>query len=100
MEYPGFERYGKERCGSNVGIGVIRDLRGVLERDSALMAGLIVLADLGAVKLKNFHREMASAGDIEVAGRKYARMQILSVSEILDGKRFDTPGTVGKEPGK
>ena len=33
--------------GSRVNVTVIRDLRGVLERDNALMAGLIVMEDLG-----------------------------------------------------
>ena len=86
--------------GANVGMGVVRDLRGVLERDQAVMAGLIVLNELGPVKSRNFHKETASAGDIEVFGRKYARMQILTVPEILEGKRFDTPGAVGRGSGQ
>ena len=82
--------------GANVGIGVVRDLRGVLERDTALIAGLIVLQDLGDRKTKNFQREMAQAGDLEVRGVPYPRMQLLTVAEILDGKRFQTPGAVGR----
>ncbi len=82
--------------GKNVGISVARDLRGVLERDDGLMAGLIVLEDLGERKIRNFRQEMASAGDVEVNGIPYARMQMLTVSEILDGKRFNTPGAVGR----
>ncbi|MCY4305012.1 MAG: DNA methyltransferase [Aestuariivita sp.] len=77
--------------GRNVGINVIRDLRGVLERDTAKMAGLIILNDLGDRKTRNFNIEMAQAGDLEVAGVKYARMQMLTVQEIIDGKRFFTP---------
>ncbi len=77
--------------GANVGIGVARDLRGVLERDSAQMAGLIVMDDLGDRKKANFAREMAQAGDMDALGMKYARMQMLTVQEILDGKRFLTP---------
>ena len=82
--------------GANVGIGVIRDLRGVLERDSALMAGLIVLEDLSDRKTRNFQREMAAAGDLEVRGVPYPRMQLLTVAEILAGKRFKTPGAFGR----
>ncbi len=82
--------------GKNVGISVMRDLRGVLERDDGLMASLIVLEDLGERKIRNFRQEMASAGDIEVNGIPYARMQMLTVSEVLNGKWFITPGAVGR----
>ncbi len=86
--------------GKNVGIGVVRDLRGVLERDEAEMAGLIVLEELGDRKRANFAREMGAAGDLDVFGIKYARMQLLTVAEILDGKRFHTPGAVGRASGQ
>ncbi len=88
--------------GRNVSISVVRDLRGVLERDDALMAGLIVMDDLGDTKKRNFAREMNAAGDFDVFGVKYARMQIMTVQEIIDGKRFITPsvarGKVVSEP--
>ena len=77
--------------GQNVGIGVVRDLRGVMERENSLMAGLIVLDNLGDRKRKNFESEMAQAGDLDVTGIKYARMQMLSISQILNGERFKTP---------
>ena len=47
--------------GANVNIAAVRDLRGVLERDEAAMAGLIVMDELGDRKTRNFVREMASA---------------------------------------
>ncbi len=77
--------------GKNVGIGIVRDLRGVLERETAQMAGLIVMDELGDVKARNFAKEMAQAGDLEVRGMPYPRMQMLTVQDILDGKRFLTP---------
>ena len=77
--------------GQNVGISDVRDLRGVLEREPALMAGLIVLEPLGARKLQNFKSEMAQAGDLEVNGIKYPRMQLLSVADIFDGRGFQVP---------
>ena len=86
--------------GVNVGIAVVRDLRGVLEREEAEMAGLIVMEPLGATKARNFRREMAQAGDLEVHGTSYARMQVLTVQEILDGKRFLTPSVVGRSAGQ
>lgn len=80
--------------GENVNISAVRDLRGVLERDNALMAGLIVRKPLSDRKAQNFKREMAAAGDLDVHGVKYPKMQILSVNDILEGKRFLTPSRV------
>lgn len=77
--------------GRNVGVNTVRDLRGVLERDSALMAGLIVMDDLGDRKTANFRREMGEASDLDVNGVLYPRMQMLTVAEILAGKPFLTP---------
>ena len=82
--------------GKNVGIGTVRELLGVLERDEAEMAGLIVMHEPGDRKRANFGREMAVAGDLDVFGMSYSRMQLLTVEEILDGKRFNTPGAVGR----
>ena len=78
--------------GKNVGINVIRDLRGVLERDTALMAGLIVLHEPGERKRRNFATEMAQAADLEAYGLHFPRMQMLTVQDIFDGKRFKLPG--------
>lgn len=77
--------------GRNIGIHAVRDLRGVLERDNALMAGLIVMEDLGERKMANFRREMGDADDLDINGVLYPRMQILTVPDILAGKRFQTP---------
>ena len=82
--------------GANVSIRDLRALHGVLDNDIAMMAGLIVMAPLGATKARNFHQFMAKAGDVEVGGVKYARLQMLNVAEIFDGKRFNTLGAVGR----
>ena len=82
--------------GKNVGIGVLRALRGVLEDEMALMAGLIVLEPLSAAKERNYKRFMAEAGDLDVMGVKYARMQMLTVDQILSGERFLTPSVAGR----
>lgn len=82
--------------GANVTIADVRALHSVLEREEALMAGLIIMRPLGERKAQNFARLMATAGDLDVLGRPYARMQILTVPDILEGKRFDTPGAVGR----
>ena len=39
---------------------------------------------------------MAEAGDLDVLGVQYPKMQILTVAEILEGKRFLTPSVAGK----
>ena len=51
---------------------------------------------IGTVKDRNFHRFMAEAGDVEIGGTNYPRLQILNVLQILKGKRFDTPGAIGR----
>lgn len=82
--------------GKNVGIKEARELRGVLDNDQAVMAGLIVLDPFGPTKERNIRRFMADAGDMDVMGVKYPRMQVITVADILDGKRFHTPGVAGR----
>lgn len=82
--------------GRNVGIGVVRELRGVLERDEAAMAGLIVLHPPSERQGRSFRSEMPQAGTIRAYGRDYERMQLLTVAEILDGNRFDTPAAAAR----
>lgn len=82
--------------GKNVSIRDVRALRGVLDDDTAALAGLIIMHPLRATQERNFRKFMASAGDMDVLGVKYPRMQMLTVQEILDGKRFRTPGVAGR----
>ena len=67
----------------------LRDLRGVLERDHDMaMAGFLSLKPPS----KAMWEEAATAGQFEYGGVKYDRMQLLTVSDILEGKReFHTP---------
>lgn len=81
--------------GKNVSKEVVRSLRGVLDRDQAKMAGLIIMESMGERKTKNFLQEFADLGMLDVNGVKYPKMQLLTVGEILSGKRFLTP-TVAK----
>ena len=82
--------------GRNVSIADVRALRGVLDNDEALMAGLIVLDELSPTKGRNFARFMGEAGTVEIMGNEYPRMQILTVAELLDGRRFNTPTVAGQ----
>ena len=85
--------------GANVGITVLRQLAGVLENDQALMAGLIYMEPLGDRKTQSFNRFAGEIGDVELLGTPFPRLQLLSVEEILDGKRFNTPLRLDVEPG-
>ena len=82
--------------GANVNIRDLRALKGVLDYDTALMAGLITMEPLGTTKARNFTRFTADAGSMEILGIEYPRMQMLTVAEILDGKRFKTPTVQGR----
>ncbi|MCY4107982.1 MAG: DNA methyltransferase [Chloroflexi bacterium] len=81
--------------GASVGIGVLRQLKGVLDTTSALMAGLIVMRPLGTVQMRNFNRFMGEAGTLNVLGIDFPKMQILTVEDILAGRRFKTPTVAG-----
>ena len=82
--------------GANVDIRDLRALKGVLDYDTALIAGLITMNPIKETQARNFNRFMAEAGRLEILGIEYPRMQILSVGEILEGKRFKTPTIAGR----
>ena len=82
--------------GRNVGITDVRALKGVLDSDDALIAGLIVLHAPGERQARNFRMAMADAGDAEIGGIGYPRMQMLTIGQIIDGERFATPGAMGR----
>ena len=84
--------------GANITIADLRALHNVLEREKALMAGLIIMEPLSDRKMANFRKLTAEAGDLEIEGsaHSYPKMQILSVPDILEGNRFDTPTPMGR----
>ena len=67
-----------------------------LDYDTALMAGLIMMNPPRQTQMRNFNRFMADAGTVELWGNEYPTMQLLTVGEILDGKRFKTPAVQGR----
>lgn len=71
----------------------IRDLRGVLERESnAVMAGFLTLRE----PTKAMRDEATQAGVFEYAGIAYPRIQLLTVADVLqDKKEFRSPTKVG-----
>jgi site-specific DNA-methyltransferase (adenine-specific) len=67
----------------------LRDLRGVLDREKAEMGVLLTLQP----PTLPMRTEAASAGTYYSPGwgRHYPRLQILTVGELLSGKRLDAP---------
>jgi len=67
----------------------IRDLNGVLEREKAVMGVLISMEE----PTRNMVRE-ASASELyeaEALGKKYPKIQIITVGELLEGKKIEMP---------
>ena len=72
-----------------IGVNHVRDLKGVLERENAAIGALITLREPTRPMLT----EAASAGFYEskdFPGR-YPRLQILTIAELLEGKRIQYP---------
>ena len=69
----------------------VRDLRGVIEREKAEIGVLISMEE----PTKQMRTEAASAGFFESKAwsKKYPRLQVLTVAELLDGKRIEYPPT-------
>lgn len=69
----------------------LRDLRGVVDREKAEMGVLISFEP----PTKQMRTEAASAGFYTSPWGKHARLQLLTVADILDGKSIDYPRTGG-----
>ena len=69
--------------GENVDINAVRSLNSILQFENIQMAGLIILHDLGTRKTKNFKETMALAGDVEIDGKNYPKLQMLTVLHLL-----------------
>jgi len=77
--------------GGNIKPGDIRDLRGVLEReDDVEMAGFISLQ----IPTKAMIKEADEAGYYEYQGVKYPRIQLLTIQDIFNEKRWYCPSVV------
>lgn len=65
----------------------VRDLRGVIEREKAAIGVLLTLDD----PTKAMRTEAASAGFYASPWGTHPKLQIITVGELLDGKRLDMP---------
>ena len=68
--------------GGHVKAGDIRDLRGVIEREEAII-GLFVTLEKPT---KDMNVEAANAGFYETGAARYKRIQILTIKDLLDKK--------------
>ena len=65
----------------------VRDLRGVVEREKAAIGVLLTLDE----PTKAMRTEAASAGFYTSGWGQHPRLQIMTVGELLSGKRLDIP---------
>jgi len=68
----------------------VRDLKGVIERENAVIGVFITLNE----PTKPMKKEAISAGFYEpeyLPGKKYSRIQILTIKELLKGKNVEYP---------
>jgi DNA modification methylase len=76
--------------GGHVTASQVRDLRGVVEREDAAIGVFITLEEpTGPMKA-----EAAEAGQFQtksVAGTRHPRLQILTIEDLLSGKKIDMP---------
>jgi site-specific DNA-methyltransferase (adenine-specific) len=82
--------------GKRVGVGVLRELRGVVDREDALLGCLIVQYPPSKQQQRQYDKEIIGAGTIKLNGWEYPRLQVLSVPEILEGKRPEVPRPIGR----
>lgn len=73
----------------HTGSSHVRDLKGVLEREKAAI-GVLVSMQEATAPMKT---EAATSGFYESAtwGRRYPKMQLLTVADLLTGKQIDMP---------
>lgn len=74
----------------HVSVRDVRDLRGVLDREKAEI-GVLVTLDQAT---KPMETESASAGFYKSPWGNHPHLQILTIAELLEGKRIDYPPTI------
>lgn len=77
------------KAGKHVTVSQVRDLRGVLDREGAAIGVLISMEEpTGPMRT-----EAATAGHWEskVWGKRYPKLQLLTVAELLDNRAIDMP---------
>jgi site-specific DNA-methyltransferase (adenine-specific) len=73
--------------GENITSGMVRDLKGTMDREKAALGLFLTLN----APTREMEKEAASAGFYETGGKKFPRLQILTAAEILDNRRPQVP---------
>jgi site-specific DNA-methyltransferase (adenine-specific) len=73
--------------GENITSGMVRDLKGTMDREKAALGLFLTLND----PTREMEKEAASAGFYETGGMKVPRLQILTATQILDNRRPQVP---------
>ena len=73
--------------GDNVGVPMVRDLKGVLDREKAPIGVFLTLAE----PTQPMRREAASAGFYTLGSRQYPRLQIITIEQALNGMQPAIP---------
>ena len=94
-EGKGRGQYGKilvsVKGGKRLGVAMIRDFRGALEREQADLGVFICLSR----PTRDMISEAASAGRYrKIEGKDYPRIQIFTIEDHFEGKRLDLPSTI------
>lgn len=77
----------------HVNSGMVRDLKGTMEREKASIGVFITLNE----PTREMVKEAATTGFYESPlGQQYPRLQILTVQEMLDGKRIAMPSELAR----
>ena len=73
--------------GDNVSAPMIRDLKGTIEREKAAIGVFISLVP----PTREMVKEASAHGFYETGGKKFPRIQMLTVDDLLSGKRAQVP---------
>jgi hypothetical protein len=73
--------------GDNISVAMVRDLKGVLDRENAPIGIMLSLAE----PTKPMIAEAASAGFLDTGYGKFPRVQILTIQQLFEGKRPQIP---------
>jgi site-specific DNA-methyltransferase (adenine-specific) len=73
--------------GDNVGVGMVRDLKGTMEREGAVGGLFLTLAE----PTREMRREATASGFFDTGFGTHPRLQIMTITELLAGMRPDLP---------
>jgi len=77
------------KAGQNIGVAMVRDVIGVIQRERADMGVFTTMEE----PTRAMRKEAANAGFYaSPAGTKHSRVQLLTVDDLLAGKKIDMPG--------